>query len=360
MWISGTDMSRIQNPESRIRKKFLVCLCFILASGFWILDSNGALADQFADSTWASVQRYLAVHPGTTEPVWQDTAKSLVTNGLMQMTPVGDGTYRAVLQLTPGASYNFMYFAITGSNPPTGLQPNYTYFDAVPSGGNIQSGTQPLKVTQYDTTTQAPARYGAIGTNFDARRVLSVPSNLSPGDTFYIYGNFADRPISIKNFDAQPVDTTTVRLTWDAPYGSWGQGGENFKAVDVIAGGNFKIYRNTTGSTTTYTLLGQVSGTTTSYVDSGLTKDSTYYYILTATDAYQGLTTDSPFMRGTSDSGLQDSATPKGPVRVRFKVHHLDWDYVSKNNYVVYLTPATEEDVWFARRIQGVIRRVDL
>lgn len=346
---------------SETERKFVVRICWVVTAVVLIFQPFAeAEAEQYADSSWAAVSRYIAVHPGTTEPVWENTDRSLVTNGLLQMSAVGDGTYRSIIKLTAGGTYNFMFFAKTGAVPPTGLQANSTYFDAVPSGGNIQSGTQPLKVTRYDTTTPAPARYGPVGTNFDARRVLTVPSSLSPGETFYIYANFADRPISIKNFDAQPVDTTSVRLTWEAPYGAWGQSAESFKAADVIAGGIYKIYRNTSGSTTSYTLLGQVSGSATSYLDTSLTANTTYYYILTASDAYTGLTTDSPFLKGTSDTPTQDSATPKAPVRVRFKVHHLDWDYVTNHDFLVYLTPATEEDVFFAHRIKGVIRRVDL
>ena len=319
-----------------------------------------ASAGQYAADTWAQVSRYIAVHPGTTEAVWEDAAKSQVTNGLMQMTAVGDGTYRALIPLTPGATYNFLYFAKTGASPPAGLQPNSTYFDAVPSGGNIQSGTQPLKVTKYETSAIAPARYGAIGTNFDARRVITVPSNLVPGDTFYVYGNFADRPISIKNFDANAVDTKTVRLSWEAPYGNWGQGGESMKAADVIAGGKFIIYRNTSGSTTTYTKLSEIAGSDTSYTDTNLTQGTTYYYVMVAKDAYQGDTPDSPFVQLVSDTTPQDTAIPNAPVRVRFKVHNLDPEYVERHGHVVYLTREDEHDIYFARRLRGVLRRVDL
>ena len=179
-----------------------------------------------------------------------------------------------------------------------------------------------------------------------------------------MYANFGERLITITNLDGQPVDTTSVRLTWGAPYGSWGTtGGESFKSADVIAGGTFRIYRNTTGSTTTYSLVKEVDGSATSYHDTGLTANTTYYYVLIAADAYKGTVIDSPFMKLISDTTIQDTNVPRAPVRVRFKVHDFDWDYVKTHGYIVYLTPvtpATEEDIFFARRIQGVIRRVDL
>lgn len=321
-------------------------------------------ADTYASDTWAQVPRYIAVHPGTQTSAWSDVSRATVTNGLQTMTAVGDGTYRAVIQLTPKATYNFLFFAKTGATAPAGLQTNTTYYDIIPTGGTIQSGTAPLKITKYDTATTPAVRFGTVGATNDARRLITVPQQLSPGDTFYVYTNFGERPVTITNFDAQPVDTTTVRLTWGAPYGNWGTGGESFKAADVIAGGTFRIYRNTSGSTTTYSLVKEIDGSATSYVDASLTANTTYWYVLIAVDAYKGTVSgganDSPFLRQMSDTTSQDTAVPRAPVRIRFKVHNFDWNYVESHGHVVYMTREDEPDPVFARRVMGVIRRVDL
>ncbi|OGH58329.1 MAG: hypothetical protein A3G34_16440 [Candidatus Lindowbacteria bacterium RIFCSPLOWO2_12_FULL_62_27] len=360
MSISGIE----RRQKTGDRRQKVPCFFFsLLYSVFCILSSlsPAQAADTYASDTWAQVPRYIAVHPGTQTSVWSDVSRASITNGLQTMTAVGDGTYQAIIQLTPKATYNFLFFAKTGPSAPAGLQPNTTYYDVIPTGGAIQSGTQPLKV---DSTSAPAVRYGTVGTSNDARRLITVPQDLDPGDTFYVYANFGERPITITNFDAMAVDTTTVRLTWGAPYGSWGTGGESFKAADVIAGGLFRVYRNTTGSTTSYTLVKEVDGSATNYTDAGLSANTTYYYVLVAVDAYKGLTSgtvnDSPFLRLMSDTTPQDTAVPRAPVRVRFKVHHFDWNYVQSHGQVVYMTREDAPDPIFARRVMGVIRRVDL
>ena len=313
-------------------------------------------ADYKASDTWANVTtRYIAVHPGTSEAVWEDAAKSQVTNGLMSMNPVGDGTYESVIELNIGASYNFLYFVKTTDTAPNGLSTWTTYYDAVPTGGVIQSGTTPAFVSSTDTYYQ-PVHYGEVvnGYSRDARRILTVPSILAPYDSFYIYGNWADIPKAPQNFTANPVDTKTVYLSWDPPYGPWGASGESFKAIDVIVGGTYAIFRNTTGSTSAYTLLADIDGGLLSYTDSTVSNGNTYWYVIVAHDAYLGATGES-FAQLVSDTSSQDSAIIQNPIPVTFKVENFDWDYVRHNRQIVYLTPVWEEKKRNPQRLRGRI-----
>lgn len=331
-------------------KKLLFYFFFFISIGVPVF------AGQYASDTWAQLNKYIAVQAGTLQSVWENNAD--ITNGLVTMTVKGDGTYGAVIGLETGKSYNFLFFAKTGSTAPPGLQPNYTYYDAVPTGGNIQSGTTAYQVSVYDSTQQAPVHYDHIGINWDARRVITVPSYLNPGDSFYVYGNFADKPGGVTNFSATAVDTDTVRLTWSYPYGYWGSGSENVKAADVIAGGTYAIYRNTTGSTTTYTKIASVPGDVFAYRDTGLTPDSTYYYVIVSKDAYTGQYDTTPFEQLVSDTITPDSATPKPPIKVFFSVQGLDWNYVRHNKFIVYLTDKREKNKYFVRRTRAVITRI--
>ncbi|MEW5693108.1 MAG: hypothetical protein AB1765_07415 [Candidatus Hydrogenedentota bacterium] len=330
---------------------YVLLSCLLLpASCFFSTLSAGT----YASDTWALVKKYIAVHPGTSKAVWEDADRSLITNGAMEMTPVGDGTYQAILELNKGATYNFIFFAKTEASAPPGLQTWTTYYDAVPTGGSIQSGTQPTVVTTVDTYYN-PVYYSVIvdGYNQDARRVLKTPTNI--GDTLYIFNNFGDHPKAPQNFKANALDTQNVLLTWDDPYTNWGTWGESVKAVDVIAGGTYAIYRNTTGSTTTYTLLTTVDGSLNSYYDTNVAMNDTYWYVIVSYDAYRG-GTNQPFTQlCSSDTSNQDSATIYEPINVFFKVEHFNWDYVRQHDYIVYLTPDTEQNLIFARRIMGRI-----
>lgn len=312
----------------------------------------------YASDTWAMLKKYIAVHPGTDESVWENWA--FVTDGLMEMTPKGDGTYEAIIGLEKGQTYNFIFFAKTDASPPPGLQANYTYYDCVPTGGNIQNGTAPYQVIYYDSTQQSPVHYDHIGLNWDARRVITVPDYLNPGDSFYVYGNFSDKPGAVTDLKATPMDTTTVRLTWSYPYGYWGSWGENVKAVDVIAGGTYVIYRSTYGDSSNFIQIAELPGNVFGYTDTGLDSYVTYYYVIVCKDAYTGQYDTEPFKQLSSDTTDPDSATPRPPIQIRFRVDGLDWDYVSHHRYIVYLTDVHDKNRFFAKRIRGTIARVYL
>lgn len=364
------------NDSMKKRKKsfslFFILLIFkITIFSYQIFGAN------LVSDTWANtgnmwdLKKYIAVHPGTSQSVWENRA--LITNGLLEMTPLGDGTYEAIIGLNAGATYNYLFFVKTGANPPPGLNQNYTYYDCVPSAGNIACGTAPHIVLSFDTSTSGYAYYTQIqwfdGTNnnFDARRVVRIPSTLSPGDSLYIYNNFSDKPGAVTNFNVVALDTNTAYLTWSYPATSWGSSGSMI-AADVVAGGYYNIYRNTTGSTTTYTLIATVDGSVFSYTDSNLTQGQTYYYVIVAYDAYRG--TGDSFAVIAGDTTSQDSVSMNAPVRVRFKVekdsnekyyiYGFNWDYVEKNNYDVYLTSEKEKDIYFAKRERGKIAKITI
>lgn len=332
---------------------------------FFIAEIKPLLSAEIVSDTWANVERYIAIHPGMSKSVWETADRSLITNGRQKMTARGDGTYEYSVDLTPGASYNYIFWAKTGATPPPGLQADNYYIDCIPTGGNIACGTAPMKIINWrisDTqSAEAYAHYGSVewydngNRNFDARRILYVPSTLNEGDSMFIYNNFGDKPSPVTNFTASAIDTTTIQLNWQSPYGYWGSGNESFKAADVIAGGSYKILSNTTGSTNVYTVIATVPGNVYSYTHKNLTQNTPYYYAIVALDAYSGGLWDS--FPQLSDTTAQDSATPGQSVKVRLRVDGFDWDYVKKNQQIVYFR--NEEDpVFTSNKIKGCIARL--
>ncbi len=330
-----------------------------------IFFSSQLSAAELVSDTWANIDRYIAIHAGLSKSVWETTDRALISNGRQKMQRLGDGTCEYIIDLTPGATYNYILWAKTGQTPPPGLQADNYYIDCVPTGGNIACGTAPLKVLNWklsDTqTAQAYSHYGSVewyegsNRNFDARRILYVPSSLNEGDSMYVYNNFSDKPAPVGNFSATAINTTTVQLNWQVPFGSWGTGSESFKAADVIAGGGYKILRNTTGDTAVYTVIANLPGNVTSYTDKNLIQNTAYYYAITAYDAYYGGFSDS--FAQLSDTTAQDSATPSSAVKVKLRVDGFNWDYVKENKQIVYFRLETEP-YYTPNKIQGVITEV--
>lgn len=340
------------------KRIFLIILSVLLCISF-------LFSAQRVASPWDQVQKYIAVHPGTAESVWENRAA--VTNGLMEMTPVGDGTFEAVIPLVPGAAYNYLLFAKTDDNPPAGLQPNTDYFDCVPTSGFIQNSRDANSVITYDSVNISPVRYVEIEWfnpsenryDRDARRLIEVPSDLNPGDRFYVFNNFADKPVTVDFFSATAVGETTVVLSWGAPYGAWGTGGESVKAADVIAGGEYVLFRNVVGDTSSFQQIAILSGTTFNYRDAGLTQGTEYFYTILIRDAYTG-TANQPFAQLSSDTFSPVSATPNPPIDVYLKIEGMDYDYIRSRNYNVFLTDSTAENKYFAPRSQGKLVRIEL
>jgi len=221
-----------------------------------------------------------------------------------------------------------------------------------------------VKASFETEVAQAYAYYSSIewidesgNNNYDARRIGSVPAEMSPGDSLYIYSNFSGPPKPVPDFKATPWDTYSVYLSWGHPGTSWGNSG-SFVAADVIGGGKLHILRNTTGDTASYTVVQSLEGNYTSYLDSGLTPGQTYYYAILVCDAYQG--NPGEIFGQLCDTSVQDSGVPGTPVRVRFRVEGFDWDYVEKHNRYVYLTPEKNKKIRFPRRYKGRITRIIL
>lgn len=336
----------------------------LLLSVFSLFLSIENTYTKMAADTWASVSRYIAIHSRMDEACWESPAsRALVTNGAAAMTPVGDGTYEYVAELQIGASYNYLFFAKTFSTAPDGLQTWTTYYDAVPTSGSIQSSTTPAFISAVDTVSYDPVHYGEIvlgDGSRHARRILTVPTNLNPGDTLYIWNNFSDKPGIPANFTANALDTQTVYLSWDAPYGNWGSSGESFKMADVIAGGHYEIYRSLTGNTGSFVLLDTVAGNIREYYDTDITVNSDYYYVLIACDAYYGKSSSESFTQLCSDTSPQDSVSIVNPIPVIFKVEGFDWNYVKNHGGIVYLTPPGERNKRFPRRYPGAIAMVEI
>ncbi|MBP7651935.1 fibronectin type III domain-containing protein [Candidatus Dependentiae bacterium] len=336
-------------------KQTMICLIIIIVLSIGV---KPAFSNSVSD-TWGSVKKYIALNVGTNKESWETIDNAIVTNGAMEMSPVGDGSYQIKLDLTPGAVYNYMFFAKTEANPPAGLQAYKTYWDCVPNGGFINCGTDPsIPKTNWDTVTPNPCYFAGVGERSDnARRVISVPTWLNEGETFYVFNNFSDKPGVVSQLTATAVNTTAVRLNWGVPYGYWGSGQEEKKAADVIAGGSYKILRYINNDTSQYTVLATVAGNEYTYLDSGLNPDWWYWYVIVCYDAYD---TTSVFSQGISDWSESDSAIMNPPVKVILKVDGFDYDYVEKNSNVVYLTPADEKNKMGILRYPGKVVRIRL
>lgn len=290
---------------------------------------------QTASDTWGQVTKQIVVHPGTTTSAWLDVDRSLVTNGPLTMTPVGDGTYEAVLPLVRGRTYNYLFFAVAGNPPEGGLCAGCQYYDPVPTRGPIPASTWG-DTTVTDTSS---AYYGQAG-NFDARRILEVPASLAPGETMWIFNNFGETPGVVANLIAYPEGDTQIRLEWTGPYGFWGQGGEAFKAADVLAGGVIEIYRDT-DLAGTFPLIATIDGSLQTYLDTGLVAGETYCYVLRAVDAYQGGPGDTfPQLRGPSSD--TDCATTQGPIKTFWIVRDPDVRRIEEGGGLVFLSRACD------------------
>jgi len=346
------DKPVFQTYFNCISTVFQLCFKLILIISLlylYFIFTISLLYPQTAHTNWAKLTKKIAIHPGVKISAWLD--RGIVTN----MTPAGDGTYIIRLDLTPGYSYNFLFFAETDNNPPTGLSPYYIYYDQVPSRGRILTS---INSNGTGWTTNY-AYYGAVGKNYDARRIVYVPE-FGPGTNFYVFNNFSDRPLPPQKFEALPRDSAII-LNWTLPDGNWGQLDAN-----VVGGGSFYIYTNTTGATNNFGLLTNLPGYVTSFTHTGLVNGTTYYYVIVSSDAYTGaagtaLTNmKSELPKPWGVQAAQAYATPKDFMPVYFKVQDIRWDAVEKNNYLVWLTPAEFDARFYFNKFPGRILKVKL
>lgn len=322
-----------------VRHAWLLGLCLFLPAA--------ARAGASASDTWGQVGRDLVVQPGTSVSCWSDPARSQITNGPMAMVPVGDGTYETVVGLIRGQTYNYFFFVNAGASPAGRLTAFNTYYDIVPTSGRINASTNGVAVNE--TTA---ARYGQAG-NFDARRILTVPASLNPGDTLWVFNNLGETPGVVTSLLAYAEGDTQIRLQWDGPYGFWGTGGEAFKAADVLAGGRIEILRaDTSGGL--YTQVAAIDGKEVTWLDSGLASANTYYYVVRCRDAYQGGLADS-FPQRLGDTTAPVHSSPQGPVNTYFIVQGADEEVLASKGWLAYLTPWGEPPTspkWAGRMVR--------
>lgn len=295
-----------------------------------VIVASPAYAASTAADTWGSVPKYIAINPGTSVSVWNTPDRSQVTNGAVAMTPVGDGTYEYVIGLTAGQTYNYLFWANPGGTAVGGLQNWNDYYDVVPTSGGIRCSTN--GVTYNDTS----ASYGTV--NFDARRILAIPATKNPGDTIWVFNNWGETPGRVAGLGGHGEGDSAIRLNWNGVYGFWGEGGEAFKAADVLAGGFIQVWRSTT-ETGTYTLVGTTDGKFSTFVDSNLAPGS-YFYFLRAFDAYHGTGTSDTFQRlASTDSPIVAGpvqCTTALPVRSFFIVRDADWNVIERQDGLAF------------------------
>ncbi|MDD5065884.1 MAG: hypothetical protein PHF84_02435 [bacterium] len=313
-----------------------------------ILLMHPALYSQTAHTNWSKLSKYLVLQPSLNISAWE--TRSLVT----QMQAVGDGTYQVRMDLTPGQYYNFVFMAQTGLAPPPGLTASYKYYDQPPSTGSIPTSKTPDSI---QSTNQA--WYGSVTQSGDARRILLVP-DLNEGESLYVFNNFNAGPRLPDRIEALANDQKVI-LSWSIPKGQW-----NWDDVNVMAGGGYYVYYNSTGPTNNYSLLAGLEGNVTSYTHTGLNNGTTYYYILVVSDAYLR-NTGAPFEnRRTAlppPSGKAPNAayaTPRGVMPVYFKVEKLDWEVVKEKDYLVWLTPSEEDARLYFNKTAGRIIKVNV
>lgn len=276
--------------------------------------------ENIVSSPWSEIPKTIYIQRGLITSAWDNRYTTFY-----HMIPVGDGTYVAKVELLTGNFYNFIFFASTNG---------VVYYDTVPSEGSDDAffvSTFPVNTKNViNSEYKYLAYYGKI--NGDARRILVIPPHLQPGTTLYVYSNWASKPLPPQNFRARPGNKK-VELSWDAPYGYWGAGGESFKSADVLYGGYYEILRSTAPEGD-YVRISTVAGNVFTYTDYSVENGKRYYYVLVVHDAYKS------FLELKSDESYTVQATPNEPTTIRFRVEGIDLKLLKKKfQNLVYLTP---------------------
>jgi hypothetical protein len=324
-----------------MKKMFAALLCFAALSApagrfAFAQEISGAGAAPL----WGVFQKKIAIQRGVSVSAWEDRGDvSYEQYGMYAatMSPVGDGTYRIKFDLTPGTDYNFIFFAVSTA-PLAGINTGLVYYDAVPSFGSddgFVTSTSPVAAKSSDMQTG-----GYISIGGDARRYVSIPE-LDPGSTFYVFSNWASTPSAPTDFKARPGNGRN-HLSWGASYGWWGTSSERYKAIDVIAGGTYVIYRSSISAEGPYEIAATTPGYCFSWTDETVTNGIRYYYAISSSDAYKGNQAgdeaDVNLVSEFSSAGAP--VTPGAPVPIRFRVEGIDWEVIRKNGYLAWLTPA--------------------
>ncbi|MEW6042515.1 MAG: hypothetical protein AB1633_13435 [Elusimicrobiota bacterium] len=353
-------------------KKIIFSISILLISNLYLYAAP--------KSPWSEVRKSIAMQEGITVSAWDADGRSNMTSSgrAENMTPVGNGTYESTFYLSPGTTYNFILFAYSTFSI-SGLTANSTYYDTVPNSGNggMFTSTSTVSVTSHGKTW-----CGNVGATGDSRRLLYVPPDLPGGSTLYVYCNFSASP-TVSAVSANPISSWTIRLEW-TPYGSWGTGNELFKAVDVIAGGFYHIYRSSVGVSGPYMYWASTSSRSWDDDDRysagdnvGLELGLEYYYVVVSSDAYTGagsqLEIANMYRGGApefSSSDAHNKTANSVPIYFKvengsrkwevgsgedcpYKIDGANWDYIEKNDYLVYLTPEVQDARYYIDKKVG-------
>lgn len=337
--------------ETKMAPVFFILFALFFAFG------QQAFSDPGTQPAFGGIPKRISIQRGTAVSTWLDRGDIAKA---AEMSPVGDGTWEYFTSLTPGATYNFIFFAVpTGTVQ--GLTTGNTYYDTPPTdyNGTINFPTSTSSTTIVGNST---AWFGKAGSG-DDRRLLYVPSGNS---TYYVFCNFSHTPNPPSNIAANAGGPTRVTLSWNNPKDNW----NSTDLADVVAGGNYMIYRSTSTSGGPFTLLVTTPGYATSYEDLGLTLGVTYFYVMVSSDAYRGASVTGKVNQSGIDDNFvmkfpdfsQDSARTAVGVPVifkvdrpaQFKIDAIDYAKIG-DNAEVYLTPWDEDGRRYPWKMKGRI-----
>lgn len=349
------------------------CLLLVTCSTtFALFGGPGAHAD------FGSMPKFISLQQGTTAAAWDNVGNVFVSS---PMIAAGDGTWYIKANLFPGAEYNFVFRSTTGATPPTGLTANATYRDCPRTSGD-DTAFFVARDSAAVTATRIPgaAQFKNVGpTGSDSRRFFVVPQDtgytVSSPSGVWIYNNWSSSPVVTLSAGTLSASSLGIKI---GAHSTWGTS-EEYKAIDVYCGGIWYLYR-ATDLGGTYSLIASSTaanlGSLMTFTNEGLTTGTTYYYVAVASDAYRGamntLAADGCLTRlladGTIDAsgktpavaGYDTYGRPAAAIPVYFKVEAPDWDYIEKNDYIVYLTPVGVDGRVWPWKMPGKVIRVYL
>jgi len=359
--------------------RFLCVVMFLLSAAGILRAKDGGAGAANGTNEYGQIPKFISIQEGTDVSSWLDRGDVYTSSA---MAAVGDGTYYIKANLYPGAIYNFIFFARTGGTAVAGLNPNTTYYDCPRTSGDDAGFFVAIDSNNPVGTKQAGKAWFSNVAGTDSRRLIQIPSapyTTANSSGVWVYSNWSSTPVA--TISALPSGGTSIDLLIGA-HSTWGTN-EEYKAIDVYAGGKFYLYRaGTIGGN--YTLIASSTavelGSSMVFTDKGLATGTSYFYILIASDAYKGAintmgtgvnAADSCLVRqltngaiapvGTPNTITDDvSLRPAAAIPVYFKIEAPNWEYISTHGNVVYLTPSDVDGRFYPEKVQGVITRVYL
>ncbi|RLD17231.1 MAG: hypothetical protein DRI36_04425 [Caldiserica bacterium] len=284
---------------------------------------------------WDNLPKYISIQSGLDIACWVDRGN------------VAKYSSKMIHPLLPGCTYNYILFVEGGSNPSGAIKENQRYYDTVPSDNSKIPVS--LSSTTYNPVENAFYSYAG---NYDARRIIYIPENLTPNTTIYVYNNFSSTPTAPSDFAAYPLGKDKIALYWNAPYGFWGTSGEEFKAADVISTGSYHLLRSTYSPVEGFVKIAVLPGDTFSYIDSGLKEGNTYYYIIFSSDCYKGKWGNVEVPNQYSVYSSTASDYPRQSINVYFKVKKKIGEGGRIKTYIVWknsLIPAKQTFIYIKK-----------